>query len=343
MTKPNVLFAVNTEFCLFVGLLYYKIHLRSDFEPIWYILSNTKNRFKDMDFSILPGQVFFYDDYLNTTKLKCKTSFLKNLKNYDVRIFVHQNNFRVSNQLIKCKLNSNKTKEVYISDGLGLSVRRSFNFMFKQSLVLNFRRFMTGIFNLPLAHVQSGNYVKKVDTYISFESLQNLNTNYISFKTLFDNFKDFATIKRLFNSEITNDYDIYFFSQPIEKGSNISKKVKKKYRKLLSFLSNAARQNKIKTMFKIHPGEKFEDYLEYKNRYCHINKSKSVPAEVLFYKLNDKKILSCFSSVSTTDFSERNQHFWLYPLINYDPNIKANKITVLSDFDSLEKLYEKSC
>lgn len=343
--KKTILFSINTEFVLCIAMLYYEFYKRQNSSPVWYILKGNDNRFGNVKLDKLPGKVFVFKNELNSTTTKPEVGFIKHLNNFKIDEFVHQNSYSIANLLLEQKIKSINPNLLvtYISDSIALNVKPRTRTLLVTNMYLNFRRFFHSYYRLPLSITPPHKYINKVNSYVASNKLNTSNAKFLSFEKVFSNAKDSKLIKDVFTYSFTDDYDIYFFTQPILLHSSFSENTKSEYKKLLKFISQQAEKNKVSVLLKIHPGEDSKNYAEYVNSYCNIFYNSNIPAELLFNTISKKKIMSCFSSISTLDFSGRNQHFWLYPIIGHIPriNFENTNIVSLKDYNGLKKLFNE--
>lgn len=340
MEKKIILFAVNTEFVLSISLLYFEqFKEMKDYYPVWFILKGNSNRFKHVNLDKLPGDKFEFWNNLNTQVLRPDLSFLEILKNYKVFEFVHQNSLNISNILLekKIKKSNPSVDTTYISDSIALSVETRQRTVRVSSIYLNYRKLVNGLYTLPAKLLRPIKYIGDVDNYINIEKIEATSAKFFSFKELLSKTSKSKFLSLVFNFPEEIDYDIIFFTQPILEHTSFSDDKKKDYRNILEIISKTAEQFHKNTLIKVHPGESSLWYKKYENKYCKIFENNNLPAELLFTVFSNKKVLSCFSSISVLDFFQSNHHFWLYPLINHFPkfNTDISSITVIKDVESL--------
>lgn len=340
MGTKKIVFALNTEFCLLVALQYLDKYLDETYEPIWVLLKSNE-RFATTQLEALPGKILVVDDHFNTRKLKLDTAWSEAFKGLKAEIFVMQNNYKISSLFLLALLKKTNPKvtTVFISDSIALDVKPAKRIIWVNNVYLNFRRFMNGFFQLPMLIVAADKFIdRSVDIYISKHKNINIKKQHIAFKDMLSNIDKNELCNSVFPFDLSHESSIYFFTQPILEHNSFSKVTKGQYIKVLTGITLLAKKNKIKVLIKVHPSENLNKYLPFENDFCKVFKNNSVPAEVLFTKLKNKKIVSCFSSISTLDFSGKNTHFWFYPLVGHQPSFKYKEsdINVFSSFSDLK-------
>jgi len=345
MGKKTILFAVNTEFVLSVSILYYEYFKIENHDAIWFILTTGENRFKNINIKMLPGEKYIFRNDLNSFTFCPDLGYIEILKERDIDEFVYQNNYFISNLMIEEFLCS-KNKELiktYISDSIGINARPSLRLILISNVYLNFRRLFNHRFRLPVFIIPTYKYVKGVNVYFSIQQVEKIETEFISFKDLLAKVSMSNLLPRVFDYEFQDDYDIYFFTQPITSISAISQETKNHYVKLVGIISQNAAISQVKVLLKIHPGESPSDYYKFQNKYCKVFDVNNIPAELLFYSIKHKVILSCFSAVSKLDFSKRNYHYWLFPLLNYKPKFRfeSKGIGIIDSLEALNNIFNE--
>ena len=345
MEKKTILFAVNTEFVMTIALLYYEnLKEKEGYYPVWFILKGNSNRFKDLNIDKLPGDKFEFWNNLNTKSLRPDLRFLKVLKNYKVVEFVHQHSLSICNILLEeniKKTNSNVIR-TYISDSIGLSAITRKRIVKVSDIYLYYRKLVNGLYYLPNKLLRPIEYIKDVDNYINIDKIEATLAKFISFKEMLSKSSESRLLPLVFNFSVEIEYDIIFFTQPILDHTSLSQDVKERYVNVLDTISKTAELNQKNTLIKVHPGENSLRYKKYENRYCKLFENNNLPAELLFIVFSNKKVISCFSSISVLDFSQNNYHYWLYPLINHSLklNTDISSITLIKDQDSLINILE---
>lgn len=345
MNKKIILYSINTEFVLCISILLFELFKKLDYYPIWLILKGNDNRFNGVSLDKLPGEVFVFKNELNSMNTKPELGFLKYINIFRVDEFVHQNPYNIANllleQLIKSK--NHNVSLTYISDSIALDVNPRLRTLLVSNLYLNYRRFLHLFYWLPLVVSSPRKYSCNVTHYIALNRIESSDAKFTSFKEILNNAKNNKLLKAVFDYRFNDDYDIYFFTQPVLQQSSFSESTKSEYKKLLEFLSDHAQENKVRLLLKVHPGEDSSTYIKYKNDYCSIFYNNNLPAELLFSIITNKKIMSCFSAVSTLDFSGRNQHYWLNSIIKYNPktSFENSNIVYLSSYNDLKQQFDE--
>ncbi len=343
MERKIILFSINTEFVFLVALLYYEIYKSKTHHPVWLFLYTSEKRFKNLNLDNLQGEKYFFKDELNSFKKKVDLSFVQIIESMEVDEFVMQNNYKISNLIILSKLKKCQLNKVFISDSIGLNVKRSLLFMLRQNAYLNFRKFFNGYLTLPLSQYEALNYLKKIDTYINDTPIKNVNANFIAFKELFLHLNQSKWAKNIFKVDLITDYDIYLFTQPINKVT-FTKEIAENYSSVINQIAHLAKSNNKKLLIKVHPGESHLKYKHLESENCKLYRDSNSPAELLFFNIDKKIILSCFSSVSTLDYSgNNNEHYWFYPLVKHTPKFSGDNsiVNIIKNKKELKKIMLK--
>lgn len=341
MTNKTVVFVLNTPFALLAAIQYYEKYLCGTYSPLWVFMSPDEDRFNKIDgIDNLPGKVYHYKDMLDSWAPRIDTSFLVRLASIKVDMVVLQNLDRIANIYLLSKFKRhNHIKVILISDGLSLSVRASPKRRMISNVRLNYRRILSLMGGLPIFFPDSKRIIKQIDSYFAAGEIGGCEGNYRRIDDLLHNAGGEGLVESVFRFNFTDNYDVYFFTQPISSQRIISNDSKRRYELLLESLSRWSIQYKKKTLVKVHPSEKVQDYIKYKNEFCDVYMGESIPAELFFIYVAGKKVISCFSSVSITDVQKRNSHYWCYPAIGYELPIgnAFDGISILDDFQSVER------
>lgn len=339
MTKKKVVFALNTPYALLVAIRYYEEHLLESYSPIWVFISPDIDRFKRISgIGNLPGEVYHYKDVADTWVSKIDISFLEWLGSKKIDLFVMQNLKKISNIFLISKFKrQGDFSTVLISDGLSLNARRTVRSIIVSNLKLNYRRIVSRMGGLPAFFSEDRVMIKKLDGYFAVSQLDDVIDNYCRIDELFLCGRS-GMVESVFAFSFEDDYDVYFFTQPILKQRAISNVSKENYILLLKKISGWASMHKKRTLIKVHPSEEIEDYVEYCNEFCEVYRGPSIPAELFFLYVNAKPVLSCFSSLSITDTNKRNDHYWCYPAIGHSLFLKETyeHVAVLDSLESIE-------
>lgn len=332
--KQYILFVINTEFVLMVSCLYYELIVQQKYTPVWCIL-RTPNRFKGIDIEKLPGEKRIFNDEIETTKWSPDLSFLPWLSNRTYAEICIQNSYKVASQIVLQRFSKKTTKITFISDSIGLYTQLTPKMVRSFNRKLLYRKYRHGFTKLPVKIIPAKESIKQMNLYISSHILEDVATPFISFNELFNATTNSELCEHLFFLHEDTIAKNWFFTQPIRQHTVFSTEMKACYWEILHQFAKNAQELKIQSVIKVHPGEQLKDYEEFSNPFCRIYPSSNTPAELLFFKMEGKNIFSCFSSISTLDFSGNNNHFWLHPLIGYSPKyaVEFKTIQLLHSFD----------
>lgn len=342
----KALFLIHTEFVLLVSYLYYKIFLEiKGIEPIFIVMSSNPNRFKNINFDVLPGMCYKIPNDLNETIFIPDRTFETLMDIDNVVEVVFQNPAQFITQIFINKYISKNTdcRLVMISDSAGTD----FYFRFNELVIMYLKLFYRVVINrIPL--ISKKIYTEQgmsphIDAILAHRNIGV--KEFININELFFSLPDqVQVLDKLFNSDIDcfMHSEMIIFTQPLEMLSNVATSTKKSYRQMLEKLCEYAQNSKITTIIKVHPSESFKQYASLNNEYVNVSQESNLPAELIMNVIEHKIIVSFFSSVSLFDKNLRNKHFWLYKMIDYPLNDTyiADYIVIPDDFEQFEMQVE---
>lgn len=357
--KKNILFLNYTEIQFLLSHIYFEKYFNyTEYAPIYLFINSNKERFKDINLELIPGEKYFYKNDLNFIKtLRPDKAFLRI---YDLgavdRIIFSNPAYFINYSIINFFKRKNKNlKLTLISDGVGLDVKESFKYKFIAALKLFIRRSFNNIPNLsPLIWTYNG-LIKsgKIDTFISNSNKVNDNCLQINASDLLQNgLNNNKLIYKYFNiPKFEKNIDFVLFTQGID---DFVPKLKHEINDILNTLFALISKYNKTIVIKPHPSEHESKYNKYLDANVLLFREKNVPGEILTSLFSGAISISLYSSVGYVNNKKAKNHYWLFPLIkskiykniNVGETIsrslkKENNIILIKTVSDLENLIKR--
>ena len=327
MNKKAIFFTFTTLH-LVLCISYYEKYLKSKGVQAYFVFN--EKRFKSFSFVNFPYKYTLIKNDLNEVILKPDLKFLEifQIKNAAYIITPLPASILV---LSVCKFSLvRKIKLVSLEDGLATGIPFNLRYQIQYRLTLIFRKYINRIPYLPNSYWSDSYICSLSDTYIGSNNIFK-HPNFINSKSLLDTAINLNIIKAIFNIDIDDikNADILFFTQPISL----------KYKGYINKVFQLLQLSGLRVFVKVHPAEKMQDYAKYKAENITLSDNLA-PAELLLKCLNNKKILSFYSTVSI--LSEGLENLWIYPILEDEKLTKRiehrqyNNVKVIKNLDLLK-------
>ena len=321
-TSKKCVFLINTEFVLLISVLYVKYHLSEDLSPVFILIKNSKRRFANLSYESLPGDVYLYENQLHSNILFPSKLFLdiRKLENVNHIHFQNPQDFMNSSLVMFFRKKNPSIYITLVSDSIAIDreILKGIKERFVHYSRLFFRKIINRIPDIP---TNTWSYHKM--PFVPNELIAHKNygyDNFINTKTLFskvsDNFTLLSKIYKIDEKEFLKA-QILFFSQPNLNYTKYSDDVKRRYIDGVKNLATLALENKVCLIIKVHPAEDPKVYYPFINEYVVVDSNSNTPAEIIINGLENKKVVSYWSSVSMYDIFNKHKHYWLYKTIGY--------------------------
>lgn len=357
--KKKILFLNYTELHFLLSFLYLKLYLNSsEWEAHFALLNSNKQRFNNINFSLIEATFYKYKNDLNFIKIiKPDKEFLKL---YEIgivdRIVFSNPAYFINYSLINYFHKKNKElKTTIISDGIGFFVHESFKYRLIAAIKLFVRKRINRIPNLSNFIWTYSGLIKNshVDTIISNGNIEAEVKNISSDELIKKGVESIPNLKNVFNmGKIFDNINIIYFSQGIDE---LIPLLKEEINNLNEFIFAVCKKYNKKILIKPHPSENYQKYQKYLNSNVILYTNNNLPGELLIKFYPNSISMSLYSSVGYVNNSKAKVHYWLFPLINFGIHnninfieslnlalVAENNITKIKNKNELEKILKEA-